>query len=162
MMKNPRGQKIEAPLPSDHVKPSRPFAVTGIDFTGPLCIKVGSAMHKAYITLFICATTRAVRLELYTDMGMHKFVMALQRIVDRLGLPYTVYTNNVRTFHDANFELSELWKQFSAFKTHQFLAHNGIEWKFNAPQATWWETSVNGFGTVKTHRGTSEHHLNQH
>jgi hypothetical protein len=46
-MKNPRGQKIEALLPSEHVKPSRPFAVTGIDFAGPLYIKVGSDMYKA-------------------------------------------------------------------------------------------------------------------
>ena len=51
VMKNPRGQQIEAPLPSDRIKPSRPFAVTGIDFAGRLYIKVGSDMHKAYITL---------------------------------------------------------------------------------------------------------------
>jgi len=63
-MKNPRGQQIEALLPSGRVKPSRPFAVTGIDFAGPLYIKVGNGMHKAYITLFTCATTRAVHLEL--------------------------------------------------------------------------------------------------
>jgi hypothetical protein len=57
MMKNPRGQQIEAPLPFDCIKPSRPFAVTGVDFAGQLYIKLGSDMHKAYITLFTCATT---------------------------------------------------------------------------------------------------------
>jgi hypothetical protein len=108
MMKDPRGQQIEAPLPSDHVKPSKPFAVTGIDFAGPLYVKVGSDTHKAYITLFTCAITRAVHFELCTDMSMDKFLMALQRFIGRCDLPHTIYTDNVRTFHAANFELSEL------------------------------------------------------
>ncbi len=138
MMKNPRGQQIEAPLPSDRVKPSRPFAVTGIDFAGQLYINVGINMHKAYISLFTCATTRAVHLELFTDMSTDRFRMALQRFVGRRGLPHTSYTDNTRTFHAANFELSEIWKQFSASKAHQFLAHNGIVWKFIAPRAAWW------------------------
>jgi hypothetical protein len=56
-MKNVRGQQIEVPLPSDHVKPSKPFTVTGIDFAGPLYIRVESDIRKAYIALFTCATT---------------------------------------------------------------------------------------------------------
>ena len=90
-------------------------------------------MQKAYITLFICATTRAVYLELCADMSTDKFLMTLQRFVGRSGLPHTIYADNARTFHAANFELSELWKQLSASKTHQFLAHNGIAWNFIAP-----------------------------
>jgi hypothetical protein len=114
MMNNPQGQQTEAPLPSERVKPSKPFAVTGIDFAGPLYIKVGSDMHKAYIILFTCATTPAVHLELCTDMSTDKFLMALQRFVGRCGLPNTIYTDNTRTFHTANFELSDIWTQISA------------------------------------------------
>jgi len=109
------------------LKPLKPFAVTGVDFAWPLYIKVGRDMHKAYITLFTCVTTRVVHLELCTDMSTDKFLMALQRFVGRCGLTHTIYTNNARTFHTANFELS-----------HQFLAHNGIAWKFIAPRAAWW------------------------
>jgi len=36
ILNNPRGQQIEAPLISDLVRPSRPFAVTGVEFAGPL------------------------------------------------------------------------------------------------------------------------------
>jgi len=88
-------------------------------------------MRKACISLFTYATTRAVHLELCTDMSTDKFLMALQRFVGRRGLPHTIYTDNGKTFHAANFELSELWKQLSASKTHQFLAHNGIVWKLS-------------------------------
>jgi len=132
-MRNPRGQQIEAPLPSDRVKPSKPFVVTSIDFAGPLYIRVGSDIRKAYITLFTCATTRAVHLELCTDISTDKFLMVVQRFIGIRGIPHTIYTDNARTFHAANFELSALWKQLSTSKTHQFLAHNGINWKFIAP-----------------------------
>ena len=70
-------------------------------------------------------------------MGTDKFPVALQRFVGRRGLPHTIYTDNARTFLAANSELSELWKQLSASKTHQFLAHNGIAWRFIAPRAAW-------------------------
>jgi len=71
-------------------------------------------------------------------MSTDKFLMALQRFVGRRGLTHTIYTDNAKTFRDANFELSEFWKQLSTSKTHQFLAHNGIVWKFIAPRAAWW------------------------
>jgi len=64
---NPRGQQIEAPLPADRLRPSRPFAVTGIEFAGPLYAKVGRETQRAYIALFTCATTRAVHLEICSD-----------------------------------------------------------------------------------------------
>jgi hypothetical protein len=95
--KNPRGQQIEAPLPSDRFNPSKPFALTGIDFTGPLYIKVGRNMHKAYITLFTCATTGAVHLELCTDMSRDKFLMALQRFAGRRGLPHEINSSHCIT-----------------------------------------------------------------
>jgi len=62
--KTPRSQQIEAPLPADRVQPQKPFAVTGINFAGPLYIKVGSNVRQGYIALFTHATTRAVHLEL--------------------------------------------------------------------------------------------------
>jgi hypothetical protein len=75
--KNPRGQQTETPLPSDRVNPLKPFAVTAIDFAGPLYIKAERIMHKAYITLFTCATTRAVQPEICADTSTDKFLMAL-------------------------------------------------------------------------------------
>jgi hypothetical protein len=77
ILNNPRGRQIEAPLPADRVRPSRPFAVTGVDFAGPLYVKVGKETQRTYIALFTCATTRAVHLELCTAMTTAKFLMAL-------------------------------------------------------------------------------------
>jgi hypothetical protein len=71
-------------------------------------------------------------------MSTDKFLMALQRFIGRRGIPHTIYTDNARTFHAANFELATLWKQISASKSYQFFAHTGITWKFIAPRAAWW------------------------
>jgi len=96
------GGEIEAPLPTDRVTSLRPFAVTGIDYAGPLFVKVGNTVKKCYITLFTCATTRAVHLELCLDLSTDKFLLALQRFTGRRGLPNTIYTDNAQTFHTAN------------------------------------------------------------
>jgi hypothetical protein len=135
---HPRGRQIEAPLPADRVRPQTPFGVTGIDFAGPLYIKVGSGVRKGYIALFTCATTRAVHLELCTDLTTDKFLQAFQRFVGRRGLPHTVYTDNARTFHATNAHLTQLRSSLFATKTHQFLAQHNITWKFIAPRAAWW------------------------
>ncbi|GFT98827.1 uncharacterized protein NPIL_213451 [Nephila pilipes] len=57
-----------------------------------------------------CATTRALHIELVSDLSTDKFLLALQRFVGRRGLPCAIYTDNATTFHAANKELIHLWK----------------------------------------------------
>ena len=83
---NAREQEVEAPLPAERVQPSTPFAVTGLGFAGPLYTKKDKST-KSYILLLTCATTRAIHLELSSDMSVDKFLMALDRFVSRQGLP---------------------------------------------------------------------------
>jgi len=100
-----------------------------------LFVKVGNTLKKCYITLFTCATTRAVHLELCLDLSTDKFLLALRRFAGRCGLPNTIHTNNAQTFHAANKELCSV---FSAAKTHQYFVEQGLRWKFNMPRAAWW------------------------
>jgi hypothetical protein len=104
--KNPFGREIEAPLQAERVTPLRPFAVTGIDFAGPLYIKVGNDTWKCYITLSTCAITRAIHLELCMAMMTDKFLLTLQRFISRRGLQHTIYMDNTQTFHASNGELT--------------------------------------------------------
>ncbi|XP_071041441.1 uncharacterized protein [Parasteatoda tepidariorum] len=132
------GKQIEAPLPPERVVPSAPFTTTGIDFAGPVNIRCLKSRDTAYITLFTCATTRALHIELVSDLTTDKFLLALQRFVGRRGLPHTIYTDNATTFHAANKDLILLWQVLSSAKTQQYYAQNGITWKFIAPRAAWW------------------------
>jgi hypothetical protein len=87
---------------------TKPFAVTGVDFAGPLYVKVGKELKKSYIMLFTCATTRALNFELASDMTTDKFLLAFRRFSGRRGLPNTICSDNTKTFQAANKELENL------------------------------------------------------
>ncbi|XP_035207942.1 uncharacterized protein LOC118182668 [Stegodyphus dumicola] len=124
---------IEAPLPAERIQKSSPFETTGIDFAGPLYVKNNNSVTKAYIVIFTCATTRAIHLELVSDLRTDVFLLALQRFVSRRSFPHTVYTDNATTFCAADKELKLLWDTISSAKAQQFYAHHNIKWKFIAP-----------------------------
>ena len=64
------------PLPKVRVSESKPFEVTGVDFTGALYVKEPSREKKVYISLFTCACTRGVHLEVVSDLTVDSFLLA--------------------------------------------------------------------------------------
>ena len=58
-----------APLPKSRTQDVNPFTFTGVDFTGALYVRNGGEEVKAYVCLFTCATSRAVHLEVVTDLS---------------------------------------------------------------------------------------------
>ena len=64
-------QQLMAELPSARVQPSRPFLTTGIDYAGPISLRLGTTRSKTiikgYIAIFVCFTTRAVHVEVVTS-----------------------------------------------------------------------------------------------
>ena len=56
------------PLPKSRTICSKPFSVTGVDFTGALFVRSSEGEQKMYICLFTCANTRAVHLEVVSDL----------------------------------------------------------------------------------------------
>lgn len=67
-----------APLPKLRVQQATPFSVTGVDFTGPLYVRSESGITKSYICLFTCAVTRAVHLEVVSDLSEKSFLQAFR------------------------------------------------------------------------------------
>ena len=64
------------PLPKMRVNESKPFEVTGVNFTGALYVKELSREKKVYICLFTCACTRGVHLEIVSDLTVDSFILA--------------------------------------------------------------------------------------
>lgn len=60
-----------------------PFAISGVDHAGPLRVKESrrGRIHitKAYVALFVCFNTKAIHLELVTDLTTEAFLAALRR-----------------------------------------------------------------------------------
>lgn len=92
-------QQISAPLPAQRIAEAPPFEITGLDFAGPLYCK---SQDKVCIALFTCAVTRAILLELMTDMTTEKFLLAFRCLVSRRGLRKTLYTDNTKMFERAD------------------------------------------------------------
>ena len=62
-------------LPGFRVKGDFAFSFTGIDFAGPLFVKKRkSDVRKVYICLFTCGTSRAIHLELVSDLTANTFL----------------------------------------------------------------------------------------
>lgn len=59
----------QPPLPSERTRDARPFKVTRVDFIGPLHVK-NAGDNKVYVCLFTCGVTRAVHLEIVTDLSV--------------------------------------------------------------------------------------------
>ncbi|GFT92031.1 integrase catalytic domain-containing protein [Trichonephila clavipes] len=68
-------------LPRDRITQSPPFQSVGIDFTGAILVKDNQGTRKSYVSLFTCAVTRAVHLELVSDMSTKCYLLALRRFL---------------------------------------------------------------------------------
>ena len=123
-------------LPVFRAELSDPFAVTGVDFAGPMYYKIKkSTTAKAYIALFTCASTRAVHLKLCRDLTATEFQRALKEFVARRGCPQTIVSDNGKTFVTTGRWLSTLKKDHGVAN---YLGTLNIKWKFNLARAPWW------------------------
>ena len=98
------------PLPKTRVGSARPFAVTEVDFTGTHYVKEPVGEHKAYICLFTCASTRAIHLEIVTDLSTETFLLAFRRFASRRSLPSIILSDNASTYLAAAEELKILFE----------------------------------------------------
>ena len=132
-----------APLPKIRVQDVPPFTVTGVDFTGALYVKQSNREEsKVYICLFTCATSRAVHLEVVTDLSTETFLLAFRRFTARRSLLQVVMSDNATTYLSAAKELTDLLS--SEIRTT--LGRDGIVWKFIPKKAPWfggfWECLI--------------------
>lgn len=147
-----------AELPNFRTEQARPFAFVGCDYAGPYDIKTttrnNSPTQKGYIALFICLTTKALHLELVSDLSTAEFVMAFENFIARRGIPIMLYTDNGTNFIRGAKEIQifheQLFSQTDALT--KLLAIKNIEFKNTPARASHmggiWERSV---GLVKYH-----------
>nr|CAH7745254.1 unnamed protein product [Callosobruchus chinensis] len=104
-------------LPKERVTPCRPFLNAGIDFCGPFSIKDKKTrkynVTKGYVCLFVCMATKALHLELATELTSEAFLACLHRFFARRGKSLHLYTDNGSNFIAANKELRNFLKHNS-------------------------------------------------
>ena len=73
-----------------------------MDFAGPLYVNHPSeAQSKVWIVLYTCCVTRAIHLDLVSDMSAPMFIRSFKRFSSRRGLPVPMISDNAKTFEAA-------------------------------------------------------------
>ena len=125
-------------LPSPRVTPSRPFLFCAVDYGGPFMIRHGGqrsrTLSKSYVSLFICLATRAIHLELVSDLTANAFIAALRRFMARRGIPSQLYSDNgtnLRKACNVLHDLYNLWHNKDATSSIQsYTTSHRIKWSF--------------------------------
>ena len=102
----------------------------------PFTLKPGHTrkhvLVKAYIALFVCFVTKAVRIEIVSDLTTEAFLAALKRFDTRRGLPTEIHTDNGTNFVGAKNDLAELYRFLSTDTTttaiNSYLLNLRITW----------------------------------
>lgn len=141
-------------LPGERVTVSKPFAHCGVDYAGPVILREGKRRnarnHKAYISIFVCFATKAVHIELVSDLTSEAFLSAFRRFISRRGKPICMYSDNGTTFVGAHRQLRELYdfvnSEQAQTEIKHYLREQGTSWSFIPPYAPHfgglWEAAV--------------------
>ena len=92
-------------------------------------------LSKSYVSLFIYLATRAIHLELVSDLTANAFIAALRRFMARRGIPSQLYSDNGTNFRKARNvlrDLYNLWHKKDATSTIQSFTTSALVTSF------WW------------------------
>ena len=142
------------PLPRARTSGLAAFHSTGVDYTGAFHITAasvrGAKKMLCYLAIFVCMATKAVHIEVVSDLSTPAFIAAYRRFCARRGHPHAVFSDNATNFEGARNELHRLATLISS-TDHQTAittaaSENGTHWSFIPPRAPHfgglWEAAV--------------------
>jgi len=159
---NPMNPMMRA-LPRARVASIKAFAQVGVDFAGPFWVKAALLRRiqatESYLCIFVCMATRAVHLELVSDLTTCLFLSALNRFISRRGRCEAIYSDCGTNFVGAKNYLEVIQKLIKSVEEERGLATHQIRWHLNPPAAPLmgglWEAAVKSAKTL-LHRTIKE------
>ena len=133
----PQGQ-LMGQLPAERVTPDSVFNKVGVDYAGPLQLKLGSTRKptivKAYVCVFVSLSIRAVHLKLVSDLTTDAFIACLRRFISRRGKPTLLWSDHGTNFVGAAREIKALYDFLEHQKTQkvisEFCSQQNMQWQF--------------------------------
>ena len=81
--------QIQGQLPADWVRTGEVFDCIGVDYADPVLVKYRAVRKprftKGYVGVFVCLATKAMHLELVSDLMTSAFIAKLRRFIRRRG-----------------------------------------------------------------------------
>ncbi|UYV72241.1 hypothetical protein LAZ67_9002308 [Cordylochernes scorpioides] len=126
-------------LPMHRIVKSNPFTKIAIDFAGPFLMKSNIKRSKvkliSYVALFVCFCTKAVHIEIVSDLSSAAFLAALKRCISRRGKPSDIFSDNRTNFKGDNNIHREQFGILKASTIQKFISNERINWHFIPPSA---------------------------
>ncbi|XP_043480294.1 uncharacterized protein LOC122509993 [Leptopilina heterotoma] len=105
------------------------------------------------LAVFVCFATKAVHLELASDLTTEAFLACLKRFFARRGISQSIHSDNATNFVGTNNEIKELFKTINTViideRTKEYLSNKSVSWHFIPPRAPHfgglWEAAVKSF-----------------
>ncbi|XP_058840799.1 uncharacterized protein LOC131696266 [Topomyia yanbarensis] len=107
---------------------SRPISHIGVDYFGPMTVRIGRRTEKRWGVLVTCLTVRAIHLAVAHSLTADSCIMALRNVIARRGAPITIYSDRGTNFVGANKELKPALAE---------LNHEKIVAEFTTPHTKW-------------------------
>ena len=125
-------------LPLERITPDTVFEHVGLDYAGPIQIKVGSVRRptvlNSYVCVFVSMSVKAIHLELVSNLSTECFLACLRRFVARRGKPSSIWSDHGTNFVGANRVLRCVFAfeadrrnhlHFLLYSGHQLALHPG-------------------------------------
>lgn len=149
-------QPIMGNLPRFRLSTTKAFGQVVVDFAGPFWVKAALLRRiqatKGYLCIFVCMATRAVHLELVSDLTTSPFLAALTRFISRRGRCTDLYSDCGTNFVGAKCYLEEVQEIISSNEVLKVISQHQIKWHLNPPAAPHmgglWETAVKSAKTL--------------
>ena len=136
MNKAQPSQTKMADLPTDRIAIAEPpFFNTGVDYFGPILVKVLRSQVKRWGCIFTCLSTRAIHLEVAPSLQTDDFLNVLRRFINRRGCPKTIRSDCGTNFKGANNFFKQENELMNTTDIQHYATQNNIEWIFNPPEA---------------------------
>ena len=127
-----------APLPEERLVPGRVFESVGLDYFGPMYVKMETETAKVWVCILTCLTTRAIHMELVRNMSTEQFLMCFRRFISRRGTPKYIVSDNAKQFKLSKNVIDLLWlESIQHNDVMEFIAGKGIKWKYITELAPW-------------------------
>ena len=128
-------------LPGSRVNISRLFSRCGVDYAGPLLLRKekhrNARSHKLYVSLFVCFITKAIHLQLVSDLTSETFIAAIKWFISHRDRSAHMYLDNGTTFVSAHRQIQELYDIYNDQQVQSelkdFLRELEISWSFIPP-----------------------------
>ena len=132
----------------ERVYPDLVFSNVGVDYAGPLYIKLGHIRNptilKAYVCVFVTLSVKAVHLEAVSDLSTEAFLASLRRFVARRGKPSLIWSDHGSNFFGATRELRELYDFLQQQESEKkiFTTRNRVGLHPRTRPSLWWNLGV--------------------